>query len=452
MTKPRYARQGCAAGSQELGDTSSPDYAWGVNLNNGNANINNRNNDGLALPVSPLVAPAGECQSAEAITLRELYAAWREARRGKVPSCNQARFEADWCERLIELQDVINSGIWSPRPTTCFIAQQPKAREIHAPDFADRVVHHYLVPKLEAIYESRFIADSYANRTGKGTHAAVARVRSFARQVHSGQGGGWYLQLDVRNFFNSIHRPTLWALLKRQMQRAHMPILQQRLTHALLRRSPLQQGVSHRSTAAERARVPPHKRLENAPADCGLAIGNLSSQFFANVYLDQLDQFVKHTLRASRYVRFADDFVLIHQSRDQLEQWRDAIADFLRTRLRLALKADQKLQPLTAGIDFLGFVVYPTHTRVRRRVVSHARAALSAWETEHFAGETITATPVALERGRSIWASYCGHFAHANARRLEQRFRRRFRWLHAVETKRRFPIAALGERIRIAVH
>jgi hypothetical protein len=316
-------------------------------------------------------------------------------------------------EGLFRLQDSINRCAWSPSPATCFVAQRPKAREIHAPDFADRIVHHWLVPQLDRLFEPRFIFDSYANRAGKGTHAAVERLRDFARQVASGQGGGWYLQLDIRNFFNSIHRGVLYRQIKRRLIEAAMPPIVQHAVHALLRDSVERQGVLHRSTPAERARVPAHKRLENAAPGCGLPIGNLSSQFFANVYLDRLDQFAKHELRAKRYLRYVDDFVLVHRDRAQLEAWLQKITDFLRGELRLELKSDIKLRPLSSGIDFLGYVVYPTHTRVRRRVVRHAFAAIAASAKPR--------TREQCEHRRSVLASYLGHFAHAAAHRLSVR-------------------------------
>src|SRR6185312_2092301 len=316
MTTPRYP-QGCSAGSQVRGDAGSPSAFWQVNGNNGNLNNDNRNNKAFARPCR-FVARAGECQG-EQVTVRALYDAWRAARRHKKPSENQLAFELHWKDQLLELQQQLNDGTWKPQPTTCFIAQRPKAREIHAPDFADRVVHHWLVPQLEAICEPAFVADSYSNRRGKGTHKAVGRLRQFVRQVHSGQGGGWYLQLDVANFFPSIHRPTLWTMLKARLTRAGLPAIALQTTHALLRQSVQAQGIHYRCTAAERARVPLHKRLENVPAGRGLPIGNLSSQFFANVYLDALDQFVKHQLKAKRYLRYVDDFVLVHRDRAQLE-------------------------------------------------------------------------------------------------------------------------------------
>ncbi len=431
MTKLRYP-SGCAAGSEVHGIASSPsDYAWIVNFNNGNSNWNNQDNEGFVRAVRP-----GECQPS--VELRDLHAAWRAARRGKKPSANQLEFDTRWLDGLLDLQERLRAGTWSPAPSTCFIAKEPKAREIYAPDFSDRVVHHWLVPQLEAIYEPTFIHDVYSNRIGKGTHAAVERLKAFVRQVESGQGGGWYLQLDVRNFFNSIHRPTLYALLKERMRKHAISVPVQRATHALLRRSAAGPDVRYRCTPAERAAVPDYKRLENAPPGCGIAIGNLSSQFFANVYLNELDQFVKHHLKAQRYLRYADDFVLVHKNRDQLIEWQAEIERFLADRLRLTLKPGSKLLPLRTGIDFLGYVVYPYHTVARRRVIGHARARLDAWARCHVRRTAIVATPVQLRELRSICASYAGHFSHANSFRLRKRIRALYPWLRAALRQRKF--------------
>jgi len=372
------------------------------------------------------------------VTLRTLYTAWREARRGKKPSQNQLRFESFWTDGLLRLQERLDAGIWAPAPPTCFVALLPKAREIHAPDFGDRVVHHWLVPQLERIYEPGFIHDSFSNRAGKGTHAAVARLQSFVRQVERGQGGGWFLQLDIHNFFNSIHRPTLYALLKDRMTRHGVALPARRAVHALLRNSPLHAGVRYRCTDAERARIPPHKQLANAAPGCGIAIGNLSSQFFANVYMNELDQFVKHVLKVSRYIRYVDDFVLIHESREQLASWRGQIEQFLQQRLRLKLKAEQHLKPLASGIDFLGYIVRATHCIVRRRVVHHAQMKLRAWQRAHVRSRYLRATPAQYRQIASVWQSYLGHFSHAASGRLHQHFHRDFPWLRCAMARRRF--------------
>jgi RNA-directed DNA polymerase len=423
MTKPRH-QIGRSAGSQVLGITAySPgDYAWDVDFNNGNANWNNQDNDNYVRAVR-----ASECRGVP--DFRSLHGAWRRARRGKKPSPNQLTFDSQWIDGLLALEAELAGGTWRPRPTTCFIATAPKAREIHAPDFADRIVHHWVVPQLEAIYESTFIFGSFSNRVGKGTHAAVDRLQGFMREVDSGQGGGYYLQLDIKNFFNRIHRPTLYALLKKRMEQHSLSIECRRAVHALLRHSPLEQGVIFACTPAERNCVPPHKRLDQAPAGCGIPIGNLSSQFFANVYLDRLDQFVKRQLRAPRYLRYVDDFILVHESREQLQTWQATIASFLLEELKIELKADIKLRALTAGADFLGYVIFPTHRVVRRRVIGHCRMKLHEWEQRHMRDGRITTNREAFEQLRSFCASYSGHFKHANSFKARRRIGRRFQWL-----------------------
>jgi len=451
MTMARYSTSDCSPGSQVRGEAWDSSCAWIVNFNNGNANNNHRNNNACVRAVRS--GPAGEYQETgdESITLRALYDAWRAARHGKQPSCNQLDFETHWTDGLLRLQRALQSGTWHPGPSTCFVADHPKAREIHAPDFVDRIAHHWLVPPIEAIWEPRFIADSFANRKGKGSHAAVRRVQQFVRQVHSGQGGGYFLQLDIHNFFNSIHRPILWRILKPVLEKHGAALVLQRATHALLRHAPLQAGVRLRGTPEEFARVPAHKRLANAAPGCGLPIGNLSSQLFANIYLDRLDQFVKHELKARRYVRYVDDFILIHHDREVLAAWQTSIAEFLASELQLRLKDDIRLRPLTDGIDFLGYVILPTHTLVRRRVVAHLRAALADWERAHVARGRIRATPEDLRRVRSIAASYGGHLRHANSRRLQDRLDQRFPWLPTATRPRRFHHDAEGHRLTLRI-
>ncbi|MFD1216373.1 RNA-directed DNA polymerase [Microbulbifer celer] len=428
MTKPYY-RAGCSEGSKECGKAA----VWCVNFNNGNVNNNHRNNNACVRAVR-----SGEYHGDREVSLQELHKAWRGARSGKKPSQNQLAFDARWADGLLGLQRRINDGSWEPGRSACFVATRPKAREIHAPDFADRVVHHWLVPQLEKLWEPAFIFDSYANRKGKGSHAAVRRLQKFVRQVDSGQHSGWYLQLDIHNFFNSIHRPTLWAMLKKKLTKANASNQVMHATHALLRRPPLHVGVIYHGTAEERAMVPPHKRLENARPGCGLPIGNLSSQFFANVYLDKLDQFVKHTLKAKRYLRYVDDFVIVHSDRNQLAEWQRQIVEFIDRELQLRLKPDIRLRPLKDGIDFLGYIVRPTHTLVRRRVVTHARQALSDWQKKCVRGGTIQATPEQYRSIASTAASYEGHFRHANSARLKQKMNREFPWLPTAIRKRKF--------------
>jgi hypothetical protein len=435
------------AGSQV--DGIAPRALWQVNGNNGNVNYNNRNNNGFVRPCR-VVARPGECKGG--VELKDLYRALQAARRRKKPSSNQLSFELRWMDRLLDLQQQLNTYTWKPRPATCFISQRPKARQIHAPDFADRVVHHAVVPSWEAVFEPIYIYDSYANRKGKGSHKAVQRVQQFVRQVASGQGGGWYLQIDIRNFFPSVNRKRLWRYMKPRLARAGIAPWIMHATHALLRQSVEKTGVVYRCTPEELARVPAYKRLENAAPNCGLPAGNLSSQFLANVYLNPFDQFVKHVLRVKRYVRYVDDMILIHRDRAQLEAWLEQIRAFLRGELGLELKDDVRLRPLASGIDFLGYVSYPTHTRVRRRVLQHARASLNAWRAEHLRGRQATGTPDDFRRLQSTWSSYQGHMRHANAWRLQQIIHRRHPWLRPLaDVRRTFSHQLEGRSLRIRI-
>lgn len=192
--------------------------------------------------------------------------------------------------------------------------------------------------------------------------------------------------------------------------------------------------------------------LANAGPGRGLPIGNLSSQFFANVYLDALDQFVKHQLKARRYLRYVDDFVLFHHDRAQLARWQVQIEQFLAARLQLRLKPEIRLRRLEDGLDFLGYIIRPTHTRARARVVGHVRQALAEWEGQYVQGDRIRCTPAQLEHLQCRVASYGGHLCHARSHRLRAALHHRFPWLATALVRRRFPARDLGRAITLRIH
>jgi len=360
-------------------------------------------------------------------SLRAVYQAYLACRRRKRGARETQRYELRWLDHLIETREALVARRWSPARSVVFVTLRPKAREIHAAPFADRVVHHLLVSRLEALYEPRFIHDSYANRRGKGTHAAVDRLQQFQRQLtRNGRRRAWFLQLDIRNFFYSIHRPRLLALLRRRLAQARS---RGELTAA---EAEALDGLCAVILAADPAagcirvgdprrfqHVPPHKRLDHAPPETGLPIGNLTSQFFGNVYLNELDQFVKHELKCRHYLRYVDDFVLLHPDPNQLRTWREAIVEFLRQRLGLELKDVGRLAPVSQGIDFLGYIVRPGYRLVRRRVLGHLRDRLrqagQLLRRPLGGGVQQRLTRPARERLRASLASALGHCRHASA-------------------------------------
>jgi len=380
------------------------------------------------------------------IQFKELYKAYRDCRRRKRKTVNAQRYEMHLLDNLFETQASLNARRYQPARCIRFIATKPKAREIHAADFSDRVVHHWLTPRLETLFEPIFIHDVYSNRVGKGAHKAVDRLQSF---MHSVGNDGWYLQLDIANFFNSIDRPVLFTLLQQRLRKAvqmyqKFPTDKRAISpkeadtlrwlcHVLLRHDS-SGNASYRGNPKLLHRVPAHKQLGNMGEHKGLPIGNLTSQFFANVYLNPFDQFVKHTLKCAHYVRYVDDFILLASDKETLLAWREQIKQFLQNTLQLSLKEIAEPKRVTTGADFLGYIIYPYYRLVRRRVVGNFREKLQQFQTELVSGSRekgycITLKSDVIEQLRATLASYHGHFKHANSYRLQQRLWVLFPWL-----------------------
>ncbi len=351
-------------------------------------------------------------------------------RKGKRNTYNALRFEARQELNLLELSEALQNRSYRPSSSVCFVTQRPKMREIFAADFKDRIVHHVLVDELERYWEPVFIHDSYACRRGKGIHHAVARLQQFIRQ---GSGNGqqrlWYLQLDIKNYFMSIDKAVLFSLLK-----AHIDSVEVLWLTQLLVFHDCTQDYTYKGRPGLLQQLPPHKSLLQAGTAKGLPIGNLNSQFFANVYLNALDQFVKHTLKCRYYLRYCDDFVLLSQDPQQLSVWREQLGQFLAERLQLELNNKrEKLRPVSDGIDFLGYIVRRDYTLVRKRVVNNLRAKLRGFEAQlvrqrrsyrvyRYDVEVVEALAACL-------ASYLGHLSHADSFSLRQRIWQEFSFL-----------------------
>lgn len=330
-----------------------------------------------------MICMPGRCvpedDSPALFSYENLYRAYLACRRAKRNTASALAFEARQELNLLELQAELATRAYRPAPSACFVTHRPNLREIFAADFRDRVVHHLLVGELEPDWERVFIHDSYACRKGKGVHKAVDRLQTFLLQASAnGTRPAWYLQLDVHNYFMSIDKDVLWGLLG---PRSHDPDVAW-LTHLLVHHDCTRDYV-YKGRPGLLERVPPHKSLLQCPPGKGLPIGNLNSQFFANVYLNALDQFVKHTLKCRHYLRYCDDFVLVSRDPEELQAWRAAITAFLAERLLLRLnERRERLRPVSAGTDFLGYVVRPHYRLARRRVVSRMHERLASFERE----------------------------------------------------------------------
>ena len=299
---------------------------------------------------------------------QDLVQAYYDCRRSKRNSDSALAFEMNLEQNLIQLHDDLIAGTYQPGRSICFVVTRPKAREVWAAAFRDRVVHHLLYNHVAPRFYASFIADSCACIPGRGTLYAAKRLESKIRSASENWSKPvFYLKCDLANFFVAIDK----QVLRRQLAAKITEPWWLALAEQILMHDP-RENFETRSPRHLFGRVPQHKRLTAQPAHLGLPIGNLSSQFFANVYLDALDQFAKHRLRAKHYIRYVDDFVFLHESPQQLNVWHAEVETFLLTLGARLNPTKTILQPVDRGVDFVGHVIKPWRRTTRKRAVAQA--------------------------------------------------------------------------------
>lgn len=311
------------------------------------------------------------------LTIESVFDAYFDCRRHKRNSINQLRFEADLEKNLVALYQDLRDGNYQIGRSLAFVVKYPKIREIWAADFRDRVVHHLIYNAIRDRFYRRFIRDSYACIPARGVHDGMRRVSGFARSItRNWTRPAYALKIDVANFFNSIDKNRLLPLIERHVPEDWL----QHLVRQVLFHDPRQNAV-FRSSKALFDSVPRHKSLLRSPDGKGLPIGNLTSQFFANVYMNEVDQFIKRDLKAQYYGRYVDDMILFHEDAGVLNGWAKRIDLFLRDNLALRLHPNKIwLNRADAGIDFTGFVIKPNRTYLRQSSLSRCKQKIRAWE------------------------------------------------------------------------
>ena len=296
-----------------------------------------------------------------------LQAAYRKARRGTRRNAATASYFFHLETELLALQEELMEMRYTPGPYRYFQIHDPKTRTISVAPFRDRVVHHALVNVLEPVYERTFIHDSYATRKGKGTHAAIAQAQRYLDQT------GWFLKTDVDKYFDSIRQDVLLALLERKIKDRRLLEITRRI---------IGNGGS---------------------GGLGLPIGNLTSQFFANVYLHPLDMFIQQELGVRHYIGYMDDFVLFSKDKEVLKAHRSAVTGFLEHQLGLRLKPGATfLNQASNGLTFLGRRIFPSLVRFAapnlRRMVRRMALRESAYKKGVITEEKL------IESMNSYWA------------------------------------------------
>lgn len=311
------------------------------------------------------------------ISVENLFAAWQEFLPGKRMRDDVDLFAVNLMGTIMALHHDLANKTYRHGEYVAFKINDPKPRDIHKATVRDRLLHRAIYRMLYPYFDRTFIFDSYSCREGKGTHRAINRLREFAAKVSNNHTcTAWVLKCDIRKFFANINHTVLLDTIKWHMRDQDILWLLEEVM-----------GSFH----------------TNGRPGVGLPLGNLTSQLLVNIYMNPFDHFMKRKLKVSHYIRYADDFVIIHQRKEYLQNLLPDIADYLTARLHLELHPDKvSIATLASGVDFLGWVHFPYH-----RVL---RASTKRRMFRNIGPET---TP-------SVFSSYLGMLNHGNANRLKE--------------------------------
>ena len=287
--------------------------------------------------------------------------AWQEFSRGKMKKKDVLEFKFKLEENIFHLYQVLKNKTYQHSYYTAFNVYDPKLRKIHKATVADRVLHHAIFRILYPLFDPIFISNSYSCRIEKGTHRAVKRLEKFSRKLKQNNNRNIFaLKCDIKKFFDSIDQEILLEIIQRKIQDAGAMWLIEKI-------------------------------IRSFPA--GLPLGNVTSQIFANIYLNELDQFVKHTLKEKYYLRYCDDFIILGENKNHLENLIPQISQFLENKLQLALHPNKiNIRKFRQGIDFLGYVVLPHYrvlrTKTKKRILKKIQKKRESLESKIISEES----------------------------------------------------------------
>jgi retron-type reverse transcriptase len=283
----------------------------------------------------------------------------------------------------MQLAKAIYERKYTPKPCIAFIIHKPVMREIFAADFRDRVIHHFIYNYISPVFEKIFINDCYSCRVGKGTHYGIKRMNHFILSCSQNYTKDCYiLKLDIKGYFMSINKNQLFKLVKEELLRQSLKIgfdlhLVLYLVKETIFNDPRENCII-KGKKTDWAGLPQTKSLFFAKANCGLPIGNLTSQLFGNIYLNKFDHWVKHNLKIKHYGRYVDDFVLIHENKDYLQSCIQQISNYLKETIALKLHPDKiYFQHYSKGLKYIGAVIKPHRIYIANRTKSNLHIAVN---------------------------------------------------------------------------
>ncbi len=284
------------------------------------------------------------------ISVENLLEAWKEFVRGKRGKKDVQEFSLRLMDNIISLNQGLANHTYQHGGYKAFKINDPKPRRIHKAEVRDRLLHHAIYRILYPFFDRVFISDSFSCRLNKGTHKSINRLRQFTYQVSKNNTKtGWVLKCDIKKFFENINHDILIGILKKYIPDKNIISLLENVIRSF-----------------------------SSKPNTGLSLVNLTSQLFVNIYMNELDQFVKHKLKAKYYIRYADGFVILSGNKSWLKNLIVPIRSFLAENLKLELHPDKIfIKTLASGIDFLGWVNFPDHrvlrTTTKRRMLKRLR-------------------------------------------------------------------------------
>lgn len=315
------------------------------------------------------------------ISVDNLLSAWREFLKDKRRRKDIERFALHLTDNVLSLHKDLTDKTYKHGSYRAFRINDPKPRDIHKASVRDRLLHHAIYRVLYPYFDPKFIFDSYSCRRAKGTHRAINRFRDYARKVSQNHTRtAWVLKCDIRKFFANIDHKILEDILRHRIGDGEVVSLLGEVV-----------GSFH---------------TKDNPA-VGLPLGNLTSQLLVNIYMNEFDHFVKRELKAAYYIRYADDFVILHEDKEYLEKLLPKIAAYLAARLRLSLHPNKVfIKTIASGVDFLGWVHFPYHRVPRTSTKKRMFRNLNQKQTE------------------ATVASYLGLLSHGNTYGLAEKVKR----------------------------
>lgn len=358
--------------------------------NNSNLNGNNNlNNDSSFLRITRAgkFFPMNELYS-RICSVENLALAFQKARKHKTTKLDVMEFESDLANNLSLLRTELLLHSYKPKTLATFVIHDPKTRKISKSAFRDRVVHHALCNIIEPLFEKSFIYDSYANRIGKGTLKAIHRLEYFSRKVTRNYTQRAYaLKADIYHYFDQVNQGLLLSIIQRKIKCPETIWLIKRI-------------LANYSTAELR----------------GMPLGNLTSQFFANIYLNELDMFVKYRLGVKYYLRYVDDFVILHESKEMLEKYQLEMQQFLQSKLALQLHPQKtRVIPISSGISFLGMRIFFHHWLLQRKNILSFERKWNTLQRNYSLNET------SYDNLYDFLEGWCAYAKQANTFKLRQK-------------------------------